>query len=331
MADDTARTSRSATIVTEVTEKASLLVREEIELAKAEIPRRSRKLGKGAARWRRRRRASRVFALIFFLHALAWFFNDLFDWTHGLARATCSRSSCVILAGAAWPASSATACSRAARRPRPTWPSRRPSARDMLEQQDVQHDRAGAGRLMPSARRPRRSATSIETTREELALSVDDLRAKVSALTDWRGQLAENRAGGDRRRGRGRLRDRRRHRRHRQPASAAGASAQARGRLRRVGRRRSARRRVRAAAGSLGSPGTRAGRSGSTRPPGWPRARPERRAARCRTGRTITQERVDRPPPASGSAAGSGCSRSAGRRSRRSPRRSWRSGSPGRA
>jgi Protein of unknown function (DUF3618) len=34
---------------------------------------------------------------------------------------------------------------------------------------------------------------SIEETRRELAFSVNDLRSKVSELTDWRRQLAENR------------------------------------------------------------------------------------------------------------------------------------------
>ncbi len=65
-------------IVQDVSQKAQLLVREEIELAKTEVITKATKLGKGAA-------VGAVagvfafFALIFFLHALAWFFNDLFD------------------------------------------------------------------------------------------------------------------------------------------------------------------------------------------------------------------------------------------------------------
>lgn len=35
--------------------------------------------------------------------------------------------------------------------------------------------------------------TSIVSTREELAFSVNDLRSKVTELTNWRRQLAENR------------------------------------------------------------------------------------------------------------------------------------------
>ena len=63
-------------IVGEVSAKASLLVREEIELAKAELVDKAGKLGRGAA-------AGAVagvfafFALIFFLHALAWFFSEV--------------------------------------------------------------------------------------------------------------------------------------------------------------------------------------------------------------------------------------------------------------
>jgi hypothetical protein len=65
-------------IVSEVSEKASLLVREEIELAKAEIQQKIGRLTKGAAVGA----AAGVFAffaLIFFLHALSLFWFDLFD------------------------------------------------------------------------------------------------------------------------------------------------------------------------------------------------------------------------------------------------------------
>jgi len=42
-------------------------------------------------------------------------------------------------------------------------------------------------------RSPAEIRTSIESTRRELAFSVNDLRAKVNTLTDWRRPLAENR------------------------------------------------------------------------------------------------------------------------------------------
>jgi Putative Actinobacterial Holin-X, holin superfamily III len=65
-------------IVSDVSEKASLLVREEIELAKAEITSKVKKLGRGAAVGV----AAGVFiffAFVMFLHALAWLLTDAFD------------------------------------------------------------------------------------------------------------------------------------------------------------------------------------------------------------------------------------------------------------
>ena len=67
-------------VVTEVTEKASFLVREEIELAKAEVSQKVSKLGKGAGALAAAGTLA-VFALIFFFHGVAWLFNDAFDWT----------------------------------------------------------------------------------------------------------------------------------------------------------------------------------------------------------------------------------------------------------
>lgn len=65
-------------IISEVSSRASLLVREEIQLAKAEIGDKAGKLAKGAAAG-----AVAAFfgllALLYFLHALAWFFVDIFN------------------------------------------------------------------------------------------------------------------------------------------------------------------------------------------------------------------------------------------------------------
>ncbi len=64
-------------IVGEISQKAQLLVQEEIELAKAEVQTKVTRLGKGAG-------IAAVagvfafFALIMFLFALAFFFNDVF-------------------------------------------------------------------------------------------------------------------------------------------------------------------------------------------------------------------------------------------------------------
>jgi hypothetical protein len=42
-------------------------------------------------------------------------------------------------------------------------------------------------------RSPEQIRSSIEETRRELAFSVNDLRSKVTELTNWRKQLTENR------------------------------------------------------------------------------------------------------------------------------------------
>ena len=66
-------------IVAEVSEKASLLVRQEIELAKAEVTDKVTKLGRGAAIGA----AAGVFAIFgitMLFHTFAWFLDDLFNW-----------------------------------------------------------------------------------------------------------------------------------------------------------------------------------------------------------------------------------------------------------
>jgi len=64
--------------IAEISEKASLLVREEIALAKAEVTQKATRLGKGAAV----AAAAGLFALVgffMFLHFLAWFVSWLLD------------------------------------------------------------------------------------------------------------------------------------------------------------------------------------------------------------------------------------------------------------
>jgi uncharacterized membrane protein YqjE len=70
-------------IVAEVSEKASLLVRQEIELAKAEVSEKFSKLTTGAVVGA----AAGVFAIFgitMLFHTLAWFLNDLFNWDTSL-------------------------------------------------------------------------------------------------------------------------------------------------------------------------------------------------------------------------------------------------------
>lgn len=65
-------------VVNDVSTKASLLIREEIQLAKTEVAEKAKSLGKGVA-VAIIAGVMAVFALIYFFEALAWFFNDLFD------------------------------------------------------------------------------------------------------------------------------------------------------------------------------------------------------------------------------------------------------------
>ena len=65
-------------LVSDVSEKASLLVREEIELAKAEVATKAKKLASGAAIGAAAG-AFLLFALVMALHTLAWFLDDAFD------------------------------------------------------------------------------------------------------------------------------------------------------------------------------------------------------------------------------------------------------------
>jgi len=66
-------------IVAEVSEKASQLVREEIELAKAEVTQKVSKLTRGAA-VAAAAGVFLIFGVTMFFHGLAWFLDDVFNW-----------------------------------------------------------------------------------------------------------------------------------------------------------------------------------------------------------------------------------------------------------
>ena len=66
-------------IVSEVSEKASLLVRQEIELAKAEIGQKVGKLTRGAVVGAAAG-VFLIFGVTMFFHTLAWFLFDIFDF-----------------------------------------------------------------------------------------------------------------------------------------------------------------------------------------------------------------------------------------------------------
>ena len=47
--------------------------------------------------------------------------------------------------------------------------------------------------MSPAGQTPEQIRASIEDTRKELAFSVNDLRSKVTEVTNWRRSLVENR------------------------------------------------------------------------------------------------------------------------------------------
>ena len=46
---------------------------------------------------------------------------------------------------------------------------------------------------MPQPRSPEEIRAAVENTRQELVFSINDLNSKVTELTNWRHQLAQNR------------------------------------------------------------------------------------------------------------------------------------------
>jgi uncharacterized membrane protein YqjE len=89
-------------IVSEVSEKASLLVSQEIELAKAEITDKISKLTRGAV-VAAAAGVFAVFGITMFFHGLAWFLDDVFGWNDdvwmGFAVVTAVLFLLAILAG----------------------------------------------------------------------------------------------------------------------------------------------------------------------------------------------------------------------------------------
>jgi len=68
-----------AAAVSEVSERVSVLIREELELAKAEMSRKASSMARGAAAIAAGA-VFGVFAVVFGLLTLAWLLDDLLDW-----------------------------------------------------------------------------------------------------------------------------------------------------------------------------------------------------------------------------------------------------------
>lgn len=126
-------------IVAEVSEKASLLVRQEIELAKAEVLAKAKTLGKGAA-VAGAAGVFLVFAVVMLLHTLAWFLTDLLDqppWV-GFGLVTLLLIAAGVLAGLQakkWLATGPPTPDAAIREAKIT--------RETLERQGIQRDQLG--------------------------------------------------------------------------------------------------------------------------------------------------------------------------------------------
>ena len=93
------QTSEMARAIQDVTEKAQLLVREEIELAKAEMTDKVTKLIKGAV-FGIVAGIFAVFALIYLLNALSWGINDLLDVSTALWAGFLITGGLILLLGA---------------------------------------------------------------------------------------------------------------------------------------------------------------------------------------------------------------------------------------
>ena len=183
-------TSELGQAIQDVTERASLLVREEIELAKTEMSEKASKLGKGAGIGG----AAGIFAvfgLIYLLHSAAWGISSALGqdnpWLGYLIVA-------VVLF--------IVARDRGARRPAPLQARLAADAADgdrggQADQGDRHHvasrAAAGAEKLMAETRSAAEIRQSIEANRAELGLAVERLRGEVTRATDWRGQFQRHR------------------------------------------------------------------------------------------------------------------------------------------
>ncbi len=190
-------TSELARAIQDVTEKAQLLVREEVELAKAEMTDKVTKLIKGAV-FGIVAGIFAVFALIYLLHSLAWGLWELIGVGSGpwlgylivaililviggdrrLPRVAVRQEG---IAAHAEDGHRGGAAHQGHADREPGRPRRRPAVRE------------GGGALMPAARTPEEIKRSIEANRAELGLAVERLRAEVTEVTDWRKQLRKHR------------------------------------------------------------------------------------------------------------------------------------------
>ena len=168
-------TQNIAEAIQEVSERAQMLVREEIELAKAEVNAKLSKLLKGVVVGV----AAGIFVvcgLLFVLHGFAWLaWYELFSpgqyfWGFFVVAGV------LFLLGAL----AGFIAARAFRRGAPPTP-------------DMAIDEAKRIRETVQSPHPEQIRASIEANRMELAHSLTRLRGEVAEVTDWRKQITEHR------------------------------------------------------------------------------------------------------------------------------------------
>ena len=167
-------------------------MREEIELAKAEVTEKVTKLIKGAVVGV----AAGIFvvmALIFVLVGFAWLLyyylpgNDFTYFWGFFAMAV------ILLVLGALAGLLAAKRSKKARRRCPTWRSRRRARSARRSAPSQRPIGATAPVRLMAQRSPAEIRNSIESNRMELAVSVDHLRGEVMRLTDWRAHVERHR------------------------------------------------------------------------------------------------------------------------------------------
>ena len=175
-----------AQTVQEISERASLLVREEIELAKAEVTEKITKLLRGIVIGL----AAGIFivtGMLFFMHGMAWLAwyalpvsDGSFFWGFFVVAGLL-----FVLGGVVrLPRREVLQGGHAAGARR--WRSTRP-ARSARRSRCV----ARSAPSMPT-RTPEQIRASIEANRRELGTSMERLQSEIAVLTDWRGQLVKH-------------------------------------------------------------------------------------------------------------------------------------------
>ena len=189
-------TSSVGELVFDVSERASTLVREEIELAKAEVTEKVGKILRGSVVGI----AAGVFAflaLILVMEGFAWLLNEeVFDgkaWPGFFVEAAIFL---LIAAGAGYFAYRSV---QAGAPPVPEQAIEEAKlTKEMLEKDEDGREMSAQPEPVrpataggPAARRPRSAATSTSSARTS-ASSVEVLRGRVTELTDWRRQVNEH-------------------------------------------------------------------------------------------------------------------------------------------